>query len=152
MTRTTLIGAGPLRCGAMRFRAVIAVLLAATLAGCTQTTSSSGPKFTGEKKAVANVVSDLSTAGTRRKPADVCDKLVTSSLRQKIAAPGSDCSAEMKKAMEDADGFDLQVTAVTINGNTATATVKNKAGTKDATTTFDFQKESGGWRISSFGS
>ena len=131
--------------------AVLAALVAVVLAGCAQT-STPGKSFQGAEKAVADQVAALKTAGERRKPADVCDKIVTSQLKSRIAAPGSDCASEMKKAIEDADGFDLSVTDVTITGNTATARVKSTTGDgKDVFRTFKFAKQGADWRISDFG-
>jgi hypothetical protein len=138
----------------MRVPATLATVLALTLAGCTQTGSSSSNSkdFTGEQGKVADKIGDLETAGTQKEAADVCDDIVTSDLRASLAAGDSDCAQEMKKAMDDADAFDLDVTDVTISGTKATATVKTKDRDKSVTRTFELAKQAGsGWRISSFG-
>src|SRR4051794_32146734 len=114
----------------MRIPVLAAVLAALLMAGCSQATTSGGD-FKGEEKAVADVVADLSTAGSRRKPADICDKLVTADLKGQIAAGQRDCAEEMKKAVEDADGFDLEVEDVTIDGDSATARVRSAQQGKD---------------------
>jgi hypothetical protein len=134
----------------MRIPAVAAVLLALLVAGCGQA-SPSAPDFKGDEKAVADVVSDLRTAATRRKPDDICDKVVTAALKGKIAAGESDCAEEMKKAVEDSERYDLEVEDVTITGTTATATIRTAQRGKDLMSTFKLVKASGGWRIDSIG-
>ena len=140
----------------MRMRALATVgALAAGLAvaGCTSTgsSSSSSKDFTGQEKQVADAVSSLSTAGSRRKPEDICGKLVTAELRSKLAQGGKSCEAEVKKAVEDADAFDLEVTDVQISGATARASVTTKDRGTDVKRTFTLQRQSGDWRFSSFG-
>ena len=137
----------------MRIRAVAVAIaaLALIVAGCGQTGGSSAPEFKGAEKAVADVVADLQTAGSRKKPEDICDKLVTPALKEQIAEDGSDCQEEMKKAVEDADAFELEVTDVTISGSTATAKVKNVQRGEDTQRTFELALADGDWRISSFG-
>ena len=132
---------------------VILAFAALLLAGCGQTGSSSSNSkdFTGEQARVADKIVDLETAGTRKKAADVCDDIVTADLRNSIAAGNSSCAQEMKKAMDDADQFDLNVTDVQITGGKATATVKTDDRGKDVTRTFQLVKQGSGWRISSFG-
>ena len=136
-------------------RAVAILVLAASfaLAGCTQSgsSSSSSKKFSGEKAKVADKIGDLESAGTSKKAADVCDDIVTTELRDKIAAGSRSCAQEMKDAMDDADSFDLNVDAVTISGTKATAIVKTDDRGKDVTRTFELTKQGSGWRISSFG-
>jgi uncharacterized protein GlcG (DUF336 family) len=50
----------------------------------------------------------------------------------------------MKKAIEDADDYDLEVTAVEVDGETATATVRR--GDDGPTETMEFAKEGDAWR------
>ena len=53
----------------------------------------------------------------------------------------------MKKAIEDADDFELDVRDVTISGSTATATVRR--GDDGPTETMEFTQEGGQWRATS---
>jgi hypothetical protein len=137
----------------MRARAIVALIPLLVLVGCGTTTgsSSSSKDFSAEQQKVADKIGDLSTAGSRNKPADICDDIVTADLRGKIATTGSDCAQEMKKAVEDADAFDLDVTDVTITGSTAKATVSTKDRDKDVKRTFTLTRQGTAWRISSFG-
>jgi hypothetical protein len=50
----------------------------------------------------------------------------------------------MQKAIDDATQFDLSVEKVTVNGNEATATVKQ--ADNGPTETMTFTKENGSWR------
>jgi hypothetical protein len=123
--------------------------LAVVLAACGQ--PSSATKFKGDEQGVAQTIEDLQTGGERNKADDICTNLLAKAMQDRIAAPGSSCAAEMKKAIEDADAFNLEVQDVTVTGATATARVK---GTNDKTIvrTFRLAKEGGRWRIVDFGS
>jgi copper chaperone CopZ len=134
--------------------AVAAALLAAAVTGCapTTTSSSSSKNFSGEQAKVADKIAALQSDGSAGKAAPVCDDLVTAGLKGKLAAPGSSCAQEVKKAMQDADGFDLKVTGVKVSGTEATATVQTKGrGSQKITRTFGLTKAADGWRISNFG-
>jgi hypothetical protein len=61
-----------------------------------------------------------------------------------LDAAGTDCATEMEKAIADATEFDLEVQKVTVNGNEATAEVKQ--GDDGPTETMNFTKENGDWR------
>jgi hypothetical protein len=128
---------------------VVAVAIAAGLAGCTTTGTGSTSKFTGAKADVAKVVSDLSSAGQRKDAGKICTQILAQSLIRKLSDAGTSCQQEMKKAIDDADDFALDVKSVTITGNQATAVVRR--GDKGPTETFRFVREAGGWRATSFG-
>ncbi|HEX5617513.1 MAG TPA: hypothetical protein VFX51_03790, partial [Solirubrobacteraceae bacterium] len=97
-----------------------------------------------DEKAVAEKVEDLETAGRRGQPDDICKEILAKTLVSQLDAAGTDCATEMQKAIDDATQFDLEVTKVTINGNEATAEVKN--GDDGPTETMTFTKENGSWR------
>jgi hypothetical protein len=133
------------RAAALSCIAALALLLGA----CGQ--PSSATKFKGDQQAVAQVVENLQTDGERNKPDDICANLLTKAMQDRIATPGSSCGAEMKKVIQDADAFNLDVQSVTIAGATATAQVKN-TDHKALVQTFKLTKEASGWRIEDFGS
>ena len=130
-------------------RIAIAAALALGAAGCTTASTGSSSKFTGAQGDVAKVVSDLQQAGQRKDAQKICTQILAQQLVQQLSAAGTSCQVEMKKAIDDADDFDLTVQNVTINGNQATAQVKR--GKNGPTATFKFVRESGGWRATSFG-
>ena len=122
-----------------------ALLAAVALAGCgAQADQSSAEKFQGEDRAVAQKIEDLQDAGEGRKPEDICSEILASSLVRQLEAAGVKCADEMKKAIDDADDFDLDVQKVTVSGSTATAQVRR--GDDGPTETMEFTKENGQWR------
>jgi hypothetical protein len=125
-----------------------AALLA--LSGCgSSATSSSDVKFTGAQKDVADVVDKLATAGRRRDAQTICDDILAKQLLTELKTAGGDCETEMKNAIQDATDYDLQVRSVKVDGNTATAQVRQ--GDDGKVATFTFVKEGGTWRASDFG-
>jgi hypothetical protein len=128
-----------------RLAIVVPLLL---LAGCgASTESSSAEKFKGEERAVAQKVEELQRAGERREPETICTDILAKSLVQQLEAAGADCTDEMRKAIEDADDYALDVTDVTISGSTATAKVRR--GDDGPTETMEFTQEGGQWRATS---
>ena len=134
----------------MRLTALIVLLAAMLLTGCTQTRTASND-FTGDRKQVADTVADLADDGQRKKADAICENLLADELVKQVSAAGSSCAAEMKKAIDDADGFDLEVTKVDVNGDKATATVRSQDRGKNVDRTFEFVKQDGSWRITGFG-
>jgi hypothetical protein len=128
-------------------RAALALLLVAVaVAGCTsQSQTSSADKFSDpDQKAVAEKIEDLETAGRRGQADDICSEILAKTLVSQLDAAGTDCATEMQKAIDDATQFDLNVVKVTVNGNEATAEVKQ--GDDGPTETMTFTKENGDWR------
>ena len=127
-------------------RAVPFAVLALLLAGCgTASQSSSVDNFSDpNEKAVAQKVEDLEQAGKRNKPDDICSDILSAKVVSDLDSAGTDCATEMKKAIEDANDFDLDVTKVTVNGDTATATVRR--GSEGPTEEMQFAREKGQWR------
>jgi len=127
---------------------VAALAVALGVAGCT-TANTSSSKFTGAKAQVAQVVADLQQAGQRKDAQKICTQIISQDLVRQLSDAGTSCQAEMKKAVDDADDYDLNVQSVTVTGNRATAVVRR--GDKGPTATFRFVREGGGWRATSFG-
>jgi hypothetical protein len=124
-------------------------LILLVVAGCgAQSSSSSVDRFKdSNQRAVAQKVEDLESAGKRGKPDDICSKILAQSLVSQLDAAGTDCATEMQKAIDDANEFSLDVLKVTVQGNTATAEVKQ--GTKGPTETMQFTREKNDWRATS---
>jgi PBP1b-binding outer membrane lipoprotein LpoB len=130
-------------------RVALALLLTAAVAGCgTQSQSSSADKFkNADQKAVAQQIEDLESAGKRGKADDICSDILAKSLVAQLDRAGTSCGSEMKKAIDDANEFNLTVEKVTVNGDSATAEVKQ--GDNGPTETMQFTKENGQWRATS---
>jgi hypothetical protein len=127
----------------------LAPFCALALVGCAQPATSTS-KFSGTKKAVAQVISDLSDDAGRSREADVCGKVLSARL-QKAVAGTSSCVSEVKKAFEDADATKLEVDSVTVTGQSATAVVHSTSRNHTARRTFKLIQVGGDWRIDSFG-
>ncbi len=131
--------------------AALAVTAALALGACG--TASTAGTFEGEEETVATVVEDLQSQGEKGEAAAICDDLLTPALQEKVTAGNSSCATELKKALEDADAFDLEVQDVSISGTTATAKVKGLDETDGGILrTLELQKVGDDWRIDSFGS
>jgi hypothetical protein len=138
-------------------RSLLAPVIAATvaLAGCAgapSTGSSSTSKFKGDERLVANTVEDLDSA-TRPRSTDtgkICRDVLTTALAKQIAASGGTCEKGVDHALKDADGYQLTVQKVVINGTTAAAQVKTETGDHDRIQSMTLQKQGPGWRISRF--
>ena len=131
----------------MRRPLVLALVL--PLAACGATTTSSKSKFTGEQEKVAAVVDDLAAAGRSGDADKICSDILAKELVTELKSAGGDCVSEIKSAIDDASDYDLKVDSVKVNGNSATAVVRQ--GAKGAPTTYTFVKEDGGWRASALG-
>jgi hypothetical protein len=131
---------------------LLAILGVLFLAGCgAAQESSSVEKFkSGDEREVAQKIEDLQQAGSRRDPEQICTEILAKSLVRELEAAGASCTDEMKKAIEDADDYELDVREVTVTGSTATATVRR--GDDGPTETMEFTREGSDWRATSLSS
>jgi hypothetical protein len=130
-----------------RVHALITVAAAGlTLAGCTATPPSSAGDFKGAEKDVAQVVDDMQKAGRTGKPDKLCDDIFAAELADKFKAGAETCVDEVEKAMRDVNDYDIKVTDITIDGNTATAKVEQ--GKEKRTGTIGFERIGSSWRVS----
>jgi hypothetical protein len=135
----------------MRRTAPLAVALALLVSACGTSRGSGGtPKLKGDQAKVADVVDNLAAAGRNGNAAKICNEILSKELIQELKSVGGDCVTEMDRAIKDASDYDLRVTAVKVNGPSATATVRQGADGKTAT--FTFIKENGAWKASALGS
>lgn len=127
---------------------LLAILPVLVLAGCgAASQQSSVDRFQGDERAVAQKVEDLQEAGSKREPEKICTDILARALVQELEAAGADCTEEMRKAIEDADDYELEVRDVTISGATATATVRR--GEDGPTQKMEFTREGREWRATS---
>ena len=124
--------------------------LAAVAAGCAGNASSAG-NFAGEEQKVADRIEQLQSAGEARDAKELCDDVLAGSLRDRLAAPGSTCEAELDKALKDADDFGLDVEAVTISGATATARVRGREAGGHRVWTLRLARAGRDWRVTDLG-
>ena len=134
-----------------RARLAVPILLAALAAGCGASASSAGD-FEGEERRVADLVEKLQSAAETGDAAEICSEVLAGYLREEMEAADINCEQELDKAIQDADDFELEVEDVSITGDTATARVRGRDGEEESVRTFEFQRETGGWRATSLGS
>lgn len=131
----------------MRVRPLLLAVLATGFAGCGGAGGGTG-QFEGVEGDVAEAIERLETTGTRQESADeICRDLLTEALVRRLASGGSTCEAEIRQAIADADLFDLRVTDVTVQGDSATAEVVSAAGDSRAAATVRLARERGDWRV-----
>jgi hypothetical protein len=127
-----------------RFRALTCVA-AVALAGC-GSNPSSAQNFEGDEKAVAQIVEDLSAAARAGDPEEICSRLLSTALVERMKAGERTCAEEVDDSLGDADDHELEVQDVTVSGTTATARVEGRAGSGNKVATFRFVKEDGRWK------
>jgi hypothetical protein len=133
--------------------AALLCTVALTLSACGQTAKNSAADFKGDQKAVAQAVEDLQTASRKGDEAKICNQLLAPALVTKIkTASNGTCETVLKTALQDVDSYELQVKKVTINGNTATATVTSDTGKKTRTDTLTLVKAGNAWKVATLGS
>jgi hypothetical protein len=126
------------------------ILLVLVFAGCTSAQTSS-TSFKGDKKAVADVVSDLQSFSQRRQADKICSELLARKVLDALKSGGGDCVREIDKAVSDIDDSALDVQAITITGATAQARVKARRGGRDVVSTLGLVREDRKWQIADFG-
>lgn len=134
----------------MRFTpAVILALLAAlALAGCSgQKKNDSAADFNGDQKAVAQVVDDLSNAGSDKNTKEICGTIFAPEVADQLKQGDNDCQSVVEEQLKDANAFDLDVTSVKVTGDTATARVTSKYDGQDEVKTLRFRKDGQAWRL-----
>ncbi len=124
--------------------ALLALALAAGLAGCGAQETTTVDDFKGEQRAVAQAVEDVQAAGEEGDAARICSRLLSRELVERISAGGLTCTDEIDQALLDADEYELEVKRVEVRGATATASVEDGKGRPQR---IGFVRESGGWRV-----
>src|SRR3954453_6290081 len=105
----------------MRPIALAAVVLALSVSACGAAQQSSSDKFKGDQGQIAQLVDDLAKAGSQGDARKICSDILATQLVNELKQAGGDCVTEMDRAIKDASDYDLRVTAVDVNGTTATA-------------------------------
>jgi hypothetical protein len=133
----------------LRALALVAALTL-SLSACGAASSSQNDKFKGAQQDVVKVVDSLASAGSRGDAERICTEILAKQLVTELKAAGGNCVTEMDRAIKDASDYDLQVTSVKLNGDDATAQVRQ--GKSGQVATFTFVKEGGAWKASALGS
>jgi hypothetical protein len=128
--------------------AILALLAAAVLAGYSgQTKNDSAGDFQGDKKAVAQVIDDLSNAGSDKDAKEICTTIFAPEVAEKLKQGNRDCQDVVEEQLKDANSFGVDVKSVEVSGDTATARVESKYNGKDELRTVRLRKDGQAWRL-----
>ena len=130
-------------CAAVHRLALLALLLALTLAGC-GANDDSAADFNGAEREVAEAIEDLEEAATEDEPERICKGLLASKL---VTTLGSDCAAKIQKALDQTDTFALTVESVRVTGTTARARVETGLE-EEQIEVIELVREGDAWKIS----
>ncbi len=117
------------------------------LTACGAAAVSTG-SFTGEKKAVAQRISDFQTDATAADQKKVCHNDLAATVQAKLRAAGSDCEAALKSQLAQIDILELKIESIQVNGAKASAIVKSTWSGKSRESTLGLVKEGSAWKIS----
>jgi hypothetical protein len=132
--------------------AALALLaLPATLAACAASSGStaSADAARGDQRAAATAVEDLESAASKGDQDRICRTLLAPALVRRLSSAGRGCPATVDVAIKNSDTFELDVQAVRITGDKATARVKIETGDRDRVATIGLARPraSAGWQI-----
>jgi outer membrane lipoprotein SlyB len=134
-----------------RSLAIIALLIAGGLTGCSTAQTSAG-NFKGDQAKVASTIDALSSAASSHDTTKICTKILAPDVAARLKAAGGSCPSVVGKQLDTVDTFDVSVETVKITGATAKATVKSTSNGKNKTDTLDLVRLADGtWRIAALG-
>ena len=127
-----------------------AALAVTVLAGCSsQSNSKEADDYSGTDKAVVTVVDDLINAAAKKDGKEICTTILSSDRVAELNSDGHNCADAVDDQLDDASNFDLDVTKVTVTGDTAQVVTKSDFNTADDTVrTLSLTKQDNDWRIS----
>lgn len=129
--------------------ALLAVALAAALAGCGETASTSA--FKGESHNVAQTIVDFQSDVTAREQKKLCQKDLAASVTGRLTHAAGSCQAALKNQLLQIDATSLKIQSISVTGKNATARVQSTYSGKKAISTLTLVKEGGRWKISGTG-
>jgi len=136
----------PVRTAPALLSAVAAVVV---LTGCSaQSKSKEADDYSGDQKAVVTIVDDLANNASKKDAKEICTGVLATSLADKLKSGTDDCADVISDQLDDASNYDIDVTKVTVTGNTAQVVVNSTFGTNDDTPrTLTLAKQDNDWRI-----
>jgi hypothetical protein len=133
-------------------RRLVLLLPLLALAGCAPTGGSGVDtgRFQGDAKNVARALSDLTDAARRKDGQRACAELLSRRIVDALGQAGG-CQKAMDEQFKDADAFTLDVKAIQVDGDRATARVSSDFNGDKRVTTIPLVRESRSWRIDQSG-
>jgi hypothetical protein len=127
-----------------------ALALAATIASCGETTSTSN--FKGESHNVAQTLSDFQTDAAASDQKKLCGKDLATTLTARLSRGGG-CQTVLKNQLHEIDALNMTIESINVSASTrALARVKSTYSGKSRITTLTLVKEGSRWKISRVGS
>lgn len=135
----------PLR-PAMTRAPLCALALAAAVAGCGTTSSSSSLK--GAQHEAAQAVENLQSHASAGEGAKICSEDLAAAVVERLGGRKG-CEEAIKHQLAQVDNLEASVQSVKIaaNGRSATASVKGTRSGKTALTNVQLVKEHGRWKV-----
>jgi hypothetical protein len=122
-----------------------AIALAAGLAACGETASTSG--FNGESHNVAQTVSNFQSDATAGDQKKLCENDLAATVTAHLHGAGG-CQAALKEQLHEIDALSLTIQSIAVNGANATAHVKSTYSGKNHVSALKLVKEGSRWKIS----
>jgi hypothetical protein len=123
-------------------------LVVPALAGCGAASSSNNAKdFKGDQKAVAQTIDDFGSAVRNNDEKKICTDLLARARVASLDATPQKCTGAVNDQLDAAGDTKLDVKAIRVTGNRATATVVSKVDGNDRTQTLSLVNENGSWRL-----
>jgi hypothetical protein len=117
------------------------VLSCAGCAGAVSTT-----KFSGEKRVIAQLISNFQGHASTGDEKAVCGQYLARALQTSLAK-GRGCKKAVEEQLHEIDDFNLGIEAISIDGVKASAKVKSTFAGKQQLSTLLLVKEAGAWKI-----
>lgn len=134
-----------MRTAATLLSAIGAVVL---LAGCSsQSTSKEADDYSGTQKDVVTVVDDLINNAAKKDGKEICTTVLANDLVNQLKQGTKDCADAVGDQIDDASNWDLNVTKVTVSGDSAQVVTKSDFNGDEAVRTLTLAKQDNDWRI-----
>lgn len=117
---------------------------AAALGACGEAVSTS--KFQGERRQVAQTISDFQKDATAADESKLCQHDLARSLTVALGRSGG-CQAALKSQLREVDALNLTVESIALAGTSAQARVKSTWSGRNRLSTLRLVREGGRWRI-----
>ena len=123
-----------------------ALCVALGVSACGQ--ASSTGSYKGEKKNVAQTITNLQSDATSANAGKLCSRDLAASVLGQLESGGGSCKKVLEGQLREIDTYSLTVESISVKGDAATAKVKSTWSGKESLHEVSFVKEDGSWKIS----
>jgi hypothetical protein len=132
-----------------------ALALSATLLSACAAAPVSNSNLTGDSKAVAQTISSLQSDAQSRNNSQLCDRVLSRTVVNRLAAGANTCSSVISKQLGEADDYTLTLSGanpVVVTGDKATARVTDTySGHKNHVDVLHLVREGSTWKVDCLG-